>query len=339
MGTMITAARKPESAQPPRGHVFVLGAGFSVEQGYPLARTMKEDVICFLESKQIPWQGFMKRNGPEYQEGQFYAGLQIVEENGELQFEELLLTLSERIREVEGGPYYATDFMLRLGARLRLWEIKNSTDVVNAAYTNFATWLRVNWQHHGIISFNWDLQAELALCQAGVPWHYSQSAQGRLPVIKPHGSINWNRYRQENLTACYPHWQAVDGTKLSFNAKQPLSDPKLDENVPNLNYMLFPGDNDRPESQHDMELLWREAACLIRKAEEIVFIGYSFPNYDCYSQEFFRDEVRGKKVVVINPNTDDLKKFRRVLNNNYAEIVLRKETFGDSPYAQAVTGE
>ena len=98
-----------------------------------------------------------------FEEGRFRAGLQMIEDDGELQFEELLLKLSERKRQVEIDPFFATHFMLCLGARLRLWEIYNSIDEVKPAYSSFAAWFRTDWQQHGIISFNWDLQAERAL--------------------------------------------------------------------------------------------------------------------------------------------------------------------------------
>ena len=40
--------------RPALNTVFVLGAGFSVEQGYPLARTMKEQLIKFLKYEWRP---------------------------------------------------------------------------------------------------------------------------------------------------------------------------------------------------------------------------------------------------------------------------------------------
>ena len=273
-----------------------------------------------------------------FEEGRFRAGLKMIEDDGELRFEELLLKLSERKRQVEIDPFFATHFMLCLGARLRLREIYNSIDEVKPAYSSFAAWFRTDWQQHGVISFNWDLQAERALSHVGVPWHYSLNAQGRLPVIKPHGSINWSRHRQEDLYAHYPNWQAVGNTKLSFDAQCPLADPNLDENVPNLNFMLFPGDSDLPESHDDMQLLWQDAAQLVDKAEKIVFIGYSFPDYDCYPRQFFREWVRDKKIVAVNPSRYDLDKFPLIFDTEGVEIEFCEEKFGDCPYAQPVTG-
>ena len=189
--------------------VFVLGAGFSVEQRYPLARDMREAVIPFFDSEQNPWKG-------AYNKDQFCADLRMIGEDGELPFEELLLKLAERLKQEDAEPCHRINEMLGIGVRGLLWKIYNSTEELKPAYRNFAAWLGVPRHRHGIISFNWDLQAERLLHQERVPWHYDREVQGLLPVIKPHGSINWNRFRQEDLKSDYPHWQSVSrGSKLS----------------------------------------------------------------------------------------------------------------------------
>ena len=313
--------------------VFVLGAGFSFEQGYPLARNMKENVLSFLcrERHVRYWEWMQPWNGG-YEKGQFYAGLEMIERNDDLPFEELLLKLARRLKEGNGGPCHQTNEVLRIGARRRLWEIHNSVKKVNPAYRNFAGWLRSDWQRYGIISLNWDLQVERLLQEANVPWHYCPTAQGRLTIIKPHGSINWNRYRQEDLNALYLAWEPVArGSKLSFDPQQPLSDPDESEILANLRYLIFPGDPDQPDSHEDLKLLWDDASSLIHRAEKIVFVGYSFPEYDCHSREVFADRCRGKKIVVINPSKRDLRKFSRILG---ADIEFREEKFSDCLYAQ-----
>ena len=114
--------------------VFVLGAGFSVEQGFPLARDIRQDVISFLNSERNPQQGFLRPGNGGYPEGQFYAGLGMIEEDGELPFEELLIKLAERLKQGDAGPCRQTDEQLRIGARRVLWEIHNSIEQVEPAY-------------------------------------------------------------------------------------------------------------------------------------------------------------------------------------------------------------
>ena len=130
----------------------------------------------------------------------------------------------------------------------------------------------------------------------------------------------------------YPFWQPIrTDSRLSFNCEDPLANPG---NFPNLNYMIFPGDPDLPESDEDVGFLWEDAGRLMDKADEVVFIGYSFPHYDQHSRKFFKDRVRGKKIVAVNPSSDHLHEFKSVLGAEADEIELRKETFLDCPYAQ-----
>ena len=199
--------------------VFVLGAGFSVEQGFPLARDIRQDVISFLNSERNPQQGFLRPGNGGYPEGQFYAGLGMIEEDGELPFEELLIKLAERLKQGDAGPCRQTDEQLRIGARRVLWEIHNSIEQVEPAYKNFAAWLRADWHRprHHLIQLG--SSSRILLHQGNVPWHYCLTAIGRLPVIKPHGSINWSRYRQENLISDYGSWQPVGSTSCRLMLK------------------------------------------------------------------------------------------------------------------------
>ena len=294
----------------------------------------------FLNSEKNRWLGFMNPGNGGYEEGQFYAGLRMIEgdeRDKELPFEELLLKLAERLRQKDEGPCHVTNAELRIGTRRVLWKVHNSFEQVKPAYSYFADRLRAKWSQYGIISFNWDLQTERLLDQAEVPWQYSWTPKGRLPVIKPHGSINWNKHRREGSEAHDPDWVPVGDTKLSFYARKPLEDVGLDEVVPDFNYMLFPGDPDSPADDDDIKLLWRDADRLMDRAEEVVFIGYSFPDYDHFSQQFFKEKVRDKKIIAVNPSKFDLQKFVSILGTEAAKIELLKEKFLDCPYAQPVT--
>ena len=57
---------------------------------------------------------------------------------------------------------------------------------VAPAYRNFAAWLGMDQRQHGVISFNWDLQAELRLTQESIRWRYTLWALGsRLSLTPP----------------------------------------------------------------------------------------------------------------------------------------------------------
>ena len=311
--------------------VFVLGAGFSVGQGYPLARTMRERLIEFLKfERHSEYQGFLEPGSGGYREGQFYAGLNLVEQSeGELEFEELLMKLAVWMKKGYEDPCCQTDEVLRIGIRRLLWSIHDSIGETALAYKNFATWLGMK-RKSGIISLNWDLQAELLLTQANLSWSYS--AGSGVPIIKPHGSINWRTHVRKGLSAEYPHWELLGpDSKLSYDSIKPLSNPDPDGINRNLNYFLLPGDPDHPETDKDVKWLWSEANRLISMAEIIVFIGYSLPDYDSYAQMFFKRTVKGKRVIAINPSKCDLKKFTSVMGT---DVKLRQEKFSDCQFGQ-----
>ena len=73
------------------------------------------------------------------------------------------------------------------------------------------------------------------------------------------------------------------------------------------------------------------------KAEQIVFIGYSFPYYDDYSRRFFKETARGKNIIAVNPSKCDLERFKCVLGTAAAGMALYEETFGDCQFAQPAT--
>jgi hypothetical protein len=313
---------------------FVLGAGFSVEEQYPLVRSMKEQVLHFLEAERhSAYWTFMKPGNGGYDRGQFYAGLDIVDPEKDLQFEELLIALASRVKKkIFADPCHITAKVLRIGAARLLWTVHNFIWEVTTSYKNFAAWLGMNELRHGVISFNWDLQAELLLTQASVPWSYSTGSAG-VPIIKPHGSITWSGHLRKRFVPEYTHWQSIGlGSNLSFDSKEPLSNPFKQGFNLDLNYMIFPGDPDLPKTDPDVALLWRDAASVIENAECVVFIGYSIPDYDSYAVRFFKEALQGKKVVAVNPSSDHLQRFRGLFGD---AVELRQEKFKECPYGRS----
>ena len=75
----------------------------------------------------------------------------------------------------------------------------------------------------------------------------------------------------------------------------------------------------------------------MKRAEEVVFIGYSFPDYDQRPREFFTDNVRDKNIVVIDPSPDTQKKFKCVFGAEAAKIVPLQNYFVDCLFAQPPT--
>jgi len=182
-----------------------------------------------------------------------------------------------------------------------------------------------------IVSFNWDVVAETALTEAGVPWSYSLSAPATIAVLKPHGSINWNRYLRENLRNESGLWRPIGfGSRLSYPAETPLKNPDQQGISPDLNYMLFPGDPDLPEQDEDLRRIWSDIESTLAASDKVVFVGYSLPDYDAFASRFMSNYVSGE-VEVYNPSSQDQQKYRSL----FGRLIVREgREFSSCPYAQ-----
>jgi hypothetical protein len=76
---------------PMKKTVFVLGAGFSAAEQFPLVRDLKARVLSSIKVAQHPsYAQFIKPN-QGFIHGQFYDGLAKIDPTGSLGFEEILI--------------------------------------------------------------------------------------------------------------------------------------------------------------------------------------------------------------------------------------------------------
>jgi len=141
---------------------FVLGAGFSAYQGYPLVRSLKQEVLDFLRTTEHPaYSVFLRRGNGGYPNGQFFAGLERIDPGGTLGFEELLPRLSEALTDaVDVDPAHITRKVLRIGCVRLLWSINDSIAQTRQSYRAFARVLCDPVEPGNVVTFNWDLQSE-----------------------------------------------------------------------------------------------------------------------------------------------------------------------------------
>lgn len=313
---------------------FVLGAGFSAGAGFPVVRDLREQVIQLAQI--LPrYRAFFKTGNGGFEKGQFYAGLEIVDPKHSLQFEEILIALRDHLNHAdEWDPCHVTLEVLRNSCAQLLWKIQESIRKVSNRYENFAHWIgahRSPGRGSTVVSFNWDLLAEKALTDSQIPWSYSDS-RSAISILKPHGSINWNDYLRRDLRTQYSGWQPVGPeNKLSYDASNPLSNPDRDDINPDFRYMIFPGDPELAKDDTDLQRIWNWTSKAISEREAIAFIGYSLPDYDSFSLEFFKHLSVGKMVEVYNPSKEHLEKFRRVFGPT---DILELSKFEDSKYAR-----
>jgi hypothetical protein len=296
-------------------------------------------VIHYLEAERhSAYEVFLKPGNGGYPRGQFYAGLDAIDPQGTLGFEEVLIALRRRLRAThDSDPCYITDRVLQMGCARLLWCIQNSIWKVSACYEAFCGWLQPlpGTPPGAIISFNWDLLVERALTDMKISWQYSVSNGGTIPILKPHGSINWSRHLREELLAQYGGWQPIGpGNRLTFDALEPLSNPNKQEINSNLRYMIYPGDPELPDDDPDLRTIWQEVSSAIQERDVIVFLGYSMPDYDSLAAKFFQSFAGKKRIEVYNPSREHLERFQRVLGST---AQLCELSFEGSPYARQRT--
>ena len=315
---------------------FVLGAGFSAEDQFPLVRGLRERVIHFLEAERHSRYVTFLEPDEWFPQGQFYEGLANIDPAASLGFEELLIAAQTYLKTAsKEDPAHVTDDVLRIGVARLLWCITFFIWRVGGCYQNFAARFRENKEQWRVVSFNWDILVERSLSEADVHWSYSSATQG-IPVIKPHGSINWSSFAQnKNLSNSYSGWApTAPGSTLSFDATDPLKNPDLQEINSDLRYCLFPGDPDLPQTHSDLDLLWSDVEAVIARSDRIVFMGYSLPAYDTFAAQQLAHLCASKEVIVYDPSEEALKRFVTTLPTAYPEKLF----FRSTPYASRSAG-
>ncbi|MGD0222680.1 MAG: hypothetical protein ABSF71_10105 [Terriglobia bacterium] len=318
----------------PKNTTFVLGAGFSVDATdpqMPLARELRERVLRFIEFERHSSYAPHLDKSWEYPQGQFRAGLQQIDPDGHLQFEELFTEFRRQgVTSDSEGPAYVAEWVLRIGCARLFWCLHGLNPFPEWCYKNFASRLAQPGSRNTVISFNWDIVAETALVESRIPWSYSLYDPAIVPILKPHGSINWNSYLRRGFQNDSGLWRPIGpGSGLSYPAVTPLENPFQQGINPDLVYALFPGDPDLPEHDEDLKRIWEEAKIALQGSDRVVFIGYSLPDYDPFASTFFHEHV-SSEVEVYNPSEADRQKYKQLFGGR---IVQEGGRFSSSPYA------
>lgn len=211
--------------------------------------------------------------------------------------EEVFTFLSERSR----AP--STSSQLRTYVR-RVWdaltqEIGNvfrrfrSNRQTKASYRAFIN----NHFRHGdaVVSFNYDTIFEKSLPREKQSYYEAvPNHNGFVPLLKPHGSINWSLTTHGSIRVCNNPDRPVivAPTHLKF-----ISGENPDNIECPIGYL---------DQSIGIQDIWTEMEKRMKKARALVFIGYSFPIADLYFSSVLRsvlaDSEKKPKIVVVNPD-------------------------------------
>ena len=126
-----------------------------------------------------------------------------------------------------------------------------------------------------------------------MPWGYAgiEDCTRRLRVLKPHGSINWERRNgsiKRVSEATTP--VIVAPTHLKFVQRSVTGNNSF-------GYL---------DNAKEVQTVWEEMEAEMRAARILVFIGYSFPAADLYFSSVLRTALSGRDnspaVVLVNPD-------------------------------------
>lgn len=109
------------------------------------------------------------------------------------------------------------------------------------------------------------------------------------------------------------HFQITEkGDKLKIRLKQ----RPYTKQIGDLRFTIIPPESNKAYDKGAFRLLWSCAAGSIKKAKEIILIGYSLPLTDLHSTALFRTAVSKEQLqslVIVNPDREARKRTRGVL--------------------------
>ena len=210
--------------------------------------------------------------------------------------EEVFTFLSERVRAPSTSPQLRTyslsiwnALLAEIGHVFRRFDANaNTRRTFRAFHHNHVRRFDV------IVSFNYDTVFEDSLAQ-NVAYAYEgiDSTTRAVPILKPHGSINW----------------ALDENHFIYVS--PDASPSVVVAPTHLKFVSSATARDDTQSGYldqspQIQDIWTEMERQMKAARALVFIGYSFPIADLYFSSVLRsvlaDRDTNPDVVVVNPD-------------------------------------
>lgn len=210
--------------------------------------------------------------------------------------EEVFTFLSERTRAPSTSTQLRTYALQVWGALAeeigQVFSRFNANSATKAIYKDFL-------KHHfrrfdTVVSFNYDTIFENSLpARRSARYVGLRDSAGTIPLLKPHGSVNWVQADDGTITVGNPVGPAVIVAPTHFKF---ISNPDQKE-------VQHPGYLDQA---HEIQKIWAEMEREMRFARSLVFIGYSFPVADLYFASVLRSVLADRdttpNIVIVNPD-------------------------------------
>jgi hypothetical protein len=298
--------------------VFILGAGFSYNAGFPLAYHLLRQVYERLDREtQSELYRTLQFLYPEVN-----AAKTISEGLTQVGVEDFmsLLDVSEQFNARLPTTWLRSTRIRSLRARMLTAIADLMIDCQVAAENQgrcdyVDRFVRRLWPTDTVITFNWDVLLERRLVRNDVRYAYKSRERGKaLLLLKLHGSIDWRH--GETLDSIH-HLTSVHRQlfQLPWDRLMELRDAGHHNDAPP--YVVPPTFFKDLQGSTDLEELWVTAFRQVVLADEIHFCGYRLPPEDMYARSVLRRAIRqnarerkkkekpAAKITLVNPDSNN----------------------------------
>lgn len=190
-------------------------------------------------------------------------------------------------------------------------------------------------QTAAVISFNYDIAADMAMYRAGLGPHYIIESPGdqylAVPLLKLHGSLNWavekntGKIRPLHLANYFQHYSFNGYGEKRSTTRVPIGSQlveyfsKYASTAVEPEPVIVPPSWNKADYHSALTDVWAAAAKHLSEAEQIFILGYSLPETDSFFRHLYALGSVGqsplRRIAVCNPDntgaTDN--RFRSLL--------------------------
>jgi hypothetical protein len=172
-----------------------------------------------------------------------------------------------------------------------------------------------------VISFNYDIAADMGLYRAGLGPDYiidqPPGDQENVPLLKLHGSLNWatektsRKIRPLHLATYFQHY-SLKSPLAGSDAKVPIGSQLVEFFRDHVSIeveaepVIVPPSWNKADYHNALSNVWAAAAKHLSEAEQIFVIGYSLPATDSFFRHLYAlGSVGGtplRRIAVFNPD-------------------------------------
>lgn len=218
------------------------------------------------------------------------------------------------------------------------------THLYNVAFPN---------QTAAVISFNYDIAADMAMYRAGLgPDYVIEKPGGQhvpVPLLKLHGSLNWatetasRKIRPLHLASYFQHYSFRGTGEKRSTTRVPIGSQLVEffnnhaSTVVDAEPVIVPPSWNKADYHTALSDVWAAAAKHLSEAEHIFVIGYSLPDTDSFFRHLYALGCVGtaplRRIAIFNPDDTGVidSRFQALLGPGaIARYEYHTKTFGEA---------